>query len=160
VTEQSDKLVGAVYNVLTIVLGLTVVKSDEENKSEPIEDLIVELDKRKVSLEVKGTTKSNPPLEYTQQPFQHIVRRNYDGQVEAGLILNHDMKKDPQFRKSAYTDKDKEGLISNLYFIDTRTLLAISIAVIDGALTKEKAINILFGRRGRVEYFPEKDVKL
>jgi|GEM_PF-1992304 len=154
-TTQGDKLVDAVYRVLVDVLSLKVTKSDDENKGEPIEDLLVEFDDRKVLLEVKGTTKPNAPLEYTQQPFQHIVRRGYDGKVEAGLILNHDMKNDPQFRKEAYTDKDKEGLITNLYFIDTYTLLNVALAVIDKKLTKEDAQNILFASLGRVNYEPK-----
>lgn len=155
VTEQGEKLVDAVYKVLADALGLEVINSDEEKSGEPVEDLLVKFDDRAISIEVKGTTKSNAPLEYTQQPFQHIVRRNDDGKVEPALILNHDMKKDPQFRKAAYTDKDKVALIANLYFIDTRVLLAIAIDVIDGKLTQQEAVNILFGARGRVEYVPE-----
>lgn len=152
VTEQGDKLVDAVYKVLTDVLELDVINSDNENSGEPVEDLLVELDDRTVSIEIKGTTKPNARLEYTQQPFQHIVRRGHKGNVEPALILNHDMKKDPQFRKPAYTDKDKVGLIANLYFIDTRTLLSIAIDVIDAELSKQDAVNILFGAKGRIEY--------
>jgi hypothetical protein len=152
VTEQGDKLVKAVYRVLDEVLRLKVTDSDDEKEGEPIEDLLIEFKDRKVLIEVKGTAKSNAPLEYTQQPFQHIVRRGYEGRVEAGLILNHDMKKDPQYRKSAYTDTDKEGLIADLYFIDTRTLLAVAIAVIDGELSQKDAVTLLFGSTGRITY--------
>jgi hypothetical protein len=154
VTEQSDALVDAVYKALKDVIGLDVTKSDDEDKDEPIEDLIVKIGERLISIEVKGTSKSNPPLEYTQQPFQHIIRRAYDKEkvVDAGLILNHDMKKDPRNRTDAYSDKDKEALLANLYFIDTRTLLDIAIAVIDGDISKEQAIAILFGKKGRITF--------
>jgi hypothetical protein len=154
VTEQGDNLVDAVFKVLTDILGLKVTKSDDETEGEPIEDLMITFDDRKISVEVKGTTKPNAPLEYTQQPFQHIARRGHEGKVEAALILNHDMKKDPQYRKDAYTDKDKEALISNLYFIDTRVLLAVAKAVVDGQITQDVAVETLFGNFGRVTHSP------
>ena len=77
------------------VIGLKVTKSDTERPTDPVEDLLVEIGERKILVEVKGTKATNPPLDYPQQAITHIRRRGYGGEVEAGLIVNHDMQKDP-----------------------------------------------------------------
>lgn len=153
VTQQGTSLVQAVLKAIGEVLGLDVVDSDEENDGAPIEDVFVTLSKdRQISIEVKGTTKPAAPLEYTQQPFQHITRRGYGKTVEPALILNHDMNKYPPQRTDAYKDKDKEPLIEGLHFIDTRVLVEVVKDVIDEKITKEEGVEILFGEMGRVQY--------
>jgi hypothetical protein len=155
VTEQSTPLVDAVYRVLTDVVGLTVKKSDTERPTDPVEDLLVEIGERKILVEVKGTKASNPPLDYPQQAITHIRRRGYDGDVEAGLIVNHDMQKDPLLRKMPYSSVETQRVIADVYYIDSRVLLDIAKDVIDGKLTGADAQSTLFGKKGRILYPPE-----
>ncbi len=152
VTEQSTPLVEAVFSVLTDIVGLRVTKSDVERPSDPVEDLLVEIGDRKILVEIKGTKAVNPPLDYPQQAMTHIRRRGYNGEVEAGLIVNHDMQKDPLLRKQPYSSIETQRVIADVYYIDTRYLLAIAKDIIDGKLTKDNAQSILFGKLGRVVY--------
>lgn len=152
VTDQGDQLVDAVFRTLTEVVGLQVTKSDDEKKAEAIDDLLVEIGDQKIVIEVKGTTSSSPRLDYPLQALTHVIRRGYTGNVATGLIVNHDMNKDPKLRKLAYNDKEKSRLIDGLYYIDTRVLLEISQAVIDGKLSAVAAQQALFGKLGRVVY--------
>jgi len=155
VIEQSTPLVDAVYRVLAEVVGLKVTKSDTERPTDPVEDLLVEIGERKILVEVKGTKASNPPLDYPQQAITHIRRRGYGGEVEAALIVNHDMQKDPLLRKTPYGSTETQRVIADVYYIDTRALLEIAKDVIDGKLSQAQAQSILFGKFGRVVYSRE-----
>ena len=151
VTEQGDKLVDAVEKTLVEVFGIPATNSDKENDGEPVEDLMVTIGERTIAVEVKGTSKLNPPLQYTQQPFQHIARRGFGPEVEAALIVNHDMKNDPSKRPLPYSEPEKAALLKNLYYIDTRVLLQISKLIIDNELPVEQGVEILFGSKGRAK---------
>lgn len=158
VIEQGTPLVDAVHRVLTELVELKVTKSDTERPTDPVEDLLVEIGERKILVEVKGTKASNPPLGYPQQAITHIRRRGYGGEVEAALIVNHDMQKDPLLRKTPYNSVETRRVIADVYYIDTRVLLEIAKNVIDGKLSQAEAQAILFGKLGRVEYLT-KEVK-
>jgi hypothetical protein len=132
------------------VVGLQVTKSDDGKKPEAIDDLVVEIGDRKIIVEVKGTRNSSPRFNYPQQVLTHVIRRGYTGDVTTGLIVNHDMNKDPKLTKLAY--KEKFYMIEELYYIDTRVLLEVAKDVIDGKLSFAEAQAVLFGKLGRVIY--------
>lgn len=152
VTGDGDDLVDAVFKCLNDVIGLDVTKSDDEEKPEEIEDLLIKVNGMDIVTEVKGTNSVNPPLDYPSQPIRHISRRGYGKDAEGCLILNHDKNRPPAQRKPAYIDSDKQPLIKDIYFIDTRVLLDVVKAVIDKRLSKDAAIKILFGAKERAIY--------
>lgn len=151
VTSQDEVLVEAVFKVLSEVLGLKVVKSDEVEPGNPKEDLLATYQGKDILLEVKGTNRQNPALKYTQQPMQHALRRGLKD-AGVGLILNHDFNTQPEKRKLAYNDKETRPLIAEMYFIDTTVLLRIAKNVLDGNLTIEDATAKLFGKVGRISH--------
>lgn len=157
VTSQDDVLVEAVYKVLAEVLGLKVVKSDDNNPSNPKEDLLVTYQGQDILLEIKGTVRQNPALKFTQQSVQHALRQGLKD-TGVGLVLNHDFNTQPDKRKLAYNDTETRPLIADIHFIDTRVLLSIARDVLDGKLTIEDATASLFGQVGRVVY-PEQNEK-
>lgn len=151
-TEQGDALVDAVYKVLTELLGLPVTKSDELNSSNPKEDLLVEYNGQKILLEVKGTKRPNPPLNFPQQAAQHALRQGLKDVVSTGLVLNHDRETEPKERSLAYSDRESKELITDIHFIDVRTLHAVAIGVIEEKLEPGPAAAALFSQLGRAAY--------
>jgi hypothetical protein len=152
VTTQGDTLVNAVYKVLTDLMKLKVIRSDETNGSSQKEDLLVSYLDNQILIEVKGTKRSNPSLAYPQQTAQHALRQGLKNVSNTGLILNHDLETDPIKRNLAYNDEDTSPLIADIYYIDTRLLLDMSKQIIDGSLTPEDAADILFDSLGRAEF--------
>ena len=151
VTSQGDILVDAVYKVLTDLLGLNVIKSDELNPSSPKEDLLVHYENKQILIEVKGTKRPYPSLKYPQQAVQHALRQGLKDVTSTGLILNHDFETIPTKRKLAYNDKDTASLITDIHFIDTRLLLEVAKQIIDGQLKAKTAADILFAKEGRAQ---------
>jgi hypothetical protein len=151
-TDEGDVLEEAAYKTLTELFKLKVSKSDEINKSCPKEDLLVEFEKNKILIEVKGTKRQNPSLKFPQQAVQHALRQGLKGVVSTGLILNHDRETDPKNRTTPYSDEESKELITDIYFIDVRVLHAMAIDILDGKLKPEKASDLLFKNIGRVVY--------
>lgn len=152
VTDKGTLLVDAVYLVFKELIELKVSKSDPDRPADPIEDLLIDMDDKTILIEVKGTKASNPPLDYPQQALTHILRRGLTGNVEAGLVVNHNMQIDPLLRNKPYATEESQRVINGIYYIDTRTLLKIAVAIIDNKLSPDQAKCVLFGKLGRVEY--------
>ncbi len=155
-TEEGDILLEAVYKVLTDLLKLKVEKSDEKNKNNPKEDLLVHYLSNKILLEIKGTTRKNPSLKFPQQAMQHALRQGLKDIAATGLILNHDRETDPKNRTQPYSDIESKELISDIHFIDTRVLHTLALAVIETQIKPEEAAAVLFDKTGRASFKPKK----
>ncbi len=149
--EKNDVLADAVYRVLSDLLKLKVTKSDELNKSNPKEDLLVEVNGTAILIEVKGTKQQYPSLRYPSQANQHVRRQGLGADSESCLILNHDNEREPHLRSLAYSDEESSGLIEDIIFIDSRVLHSFAVDVIDNKITAKKAVETIFSNLGRVD---------
>lgn len=152
VVSQGDVLVDAVSKTLSEAFGLNVIKSDENNPTNPKEDLLVEYAGKQILLEVKGTINQNPSLKFPQQAMQHALRQGLKDISATGLVLNHDLKTNPDLRTEAYNTSETSPLIADIYFIDTRLLLTLARDVLDGKLNKEGATAAIFSSFGKAVY--------
>lgn len=154
-TQTGDELVESTQWLLSSVLGLEVIDADNEkeagNRKEDL--LITKSDGTKILAEVKGTRAEYPSPKYIGQATNHYIRKSKLGAVKCILILNHDYETEPRLRKQGYTGDDSELLDSVEYvsYLDTRVLHKICIAVTDGDMSSEEAVEIITAS-GRIEY--------
>ncbi len=148
-SETGDELKDAVIKVFIDIWKLNIKDMDSARKSDFREDLLIEGD-QEVLGEVKGTQNSNPSFTYVTQLLTHLLKSKNKEAIGA-LILNHDLKKNPEERSEAYTNLDEEEELKNIIFIDTRVLFQLSIAIMDYGLDIKKAKDYLL-KKGRVTF--------
>ena len=130
---------------------------DSERKSDFREDILILDDKEIILGEVKGTQNSNPSFTYVTQLLTHLLKSKNREAIGA-LILNHDLKKNPEERTDVYINSDEEEQIKNIIFIDTKVLFQLSIAIIDHGLDIKRAKDYLLNK-GRITFDINKYLK-
>lgn len=154
-TQTDDELVESTRWLLSEVLGLSVIDVDAENgKGNRKEDLLItKNDGIKILVEVKGIKAEYPSPKHIGQATNHFIRKSKLGVEKCILIINHDYETEPLQRNEAYNGDDSELLESVEYvsYLDTRVLHKICLAVANGNLLKENAVEIITGD-GRITY--------
>lgn len=149
--KKGDELKETVKRVLEKYWSLRVIDMDKEGHKSLKEDLLIEEGTRKILTEVKGTDKPYPSPTFLTQAWKHLQQSGLGSQAEAALVLNYDIKTDPEERNLAYTSEDEEKQLKDLVFIDTRDLFHLTIATLDYGLSLEEAKKKLLGK-GRVKF--------
>lgn len=147
---QEDKLRQGIIRVFTTFWKLKVSELDATKKASLREDLLVEHDGRKIVFKIKSTTITNPSLKFITQLWQELHYSGLGASTEGGLILNHDVRVEPEYRGPAYTG-DEEGYLEDIIFVDTRVLYNLTLAIIDYGLPVQEATELLL-RKGRVKF--------
>jgi hypothetical protein len=151
-TETGDELKGCVINVLGDIFKVSVTDADDINGDSLLkEDLVIDLDDRKILVEVKGVVAENPSPAHIVQVLKHMFQSKDKANLKGALILNYDLKTDPSERHLAYKGEQDEQALEGVIFIDTRVMFALALAVIDFNMPTEKAVTILF-QEGRVTF--------
>lgn len=149
-SETGDELKDAILKVFSGIWKLNVKDMDVERKSDFREDILIDDNKKIILGEIKGTQNSNPSFTYVTQLLTHLLKSK-DRDAIGALILNHDLKKDPEERSIAYHTIEEEEQLKNIIYIDTKVLFQLSIAIIDYGLDIKKAKNYLL-TKGRVTF--------
>lgn len=149
--QSGDELKTSVVSVLQDIFNLKVTDMDK-NKDGSLnnEDILIEIGSRKILAEIKGVNQENPSVSYISQVWKHLHHNSSKGVTEGALILNYDLKTDPDDRHLAYTG-ELEKEIDDIIFIDTRVLFSLGLAVIDYGMIPEEAHKVLF-KKGRVGF--------
>lgn len=149
--QSGQELKTSVISVLQGIFKLKVTDVDETKEgSLENEDILIELGARKILGEVKGVSQENPSVSFITQVWKHIHHNSSKGITEGALILNHDLKTDPEDRHPAYTG-ELEKELEDIIFIDSRIIYYLGLAVIDFGMPAEEAAAILF-KKGRAEF--------
>lgn len=151
-TQTGDELKISVIDVLQSIFKVSVIDSDKANKnSMPNEDIIIDLNGKKILAEIKGVKAENPSPLFIGQLWKHISQ-NKDKAINKGaLILNHNLETDPKDRSLAYKGEHEKGL-EDIIFIDTRVMFYLGLAVIDFGMSPEEAAERLLQQVGRVDF--------
>jgi len=149
--RSGNELKENVINVLKTAFGINARDADKEKVGAlSNEDLIIEIDKRRILAEVKGVNAEYPSPLFIGQVWKHLAQCKDKEITEGALILNYDLKTEPDERKLAYTGELEESL-NDIIFIDTRVMYNLAIAVIDYGLPRGDAARLLF-QKGRVSF--------
>lgn len=148
--ESGDELKNAIIEILFEIWKINAEDMDTTRKTNFREDVLIYDNKMIVLAEVKGTQDSNPTLKYITQLLTHVLKSEHKEAIGA-LILNHDLKKDPDERTNAYTSPDDEEQLKEIIYIDTRVLFNLSMAILDYGMPLEEAKKILF-KKGRTTF--------
>jgi len=155
--NSGNELKQNVIQVLKEIFKLNIIDVDEQKEGDLSEDILIDNDGKKILGEIKGVTSQSPSPIYISQVWKHIHHGGYKDIADGCLILNYDIKTDPEERPLAYVGEYEQDL-QDIIFIDTRVIFYLAIAVIDYGLSIEEAKTILF-RKGRVTFDLESYLK-
>lgn len=160
-TKKHNEFKQSVIDVLTNIFRVTVIDMDKEKTSTlAYEDIIVEIKGEKILVEIKGDGAQNPSQSHPGQVWKHLT---HSTNIKTGaLILNYDIKTEPDERSLAYTS-ELESEVDGIIFIDTRVMYKLALAIVDYGMPIEQAVKILFQigepKKGRVEFDFETYIK-
>lgn len=155
--QKGNELKKSVIDVLSSTFRLKIIDADEEGAgSLADEDIIIEINGRKILAEIKGDKSKYPSIAHIGQLWKHLKRSNEIR--EGALILNYDWETQPKERDLAYTGEYEKEL-NDIIFIDTKVLFNLAIAIIDFDLPVVEAVEALF-QQGRVNFDLEKYIEI
>jgi len=145
-----DQLKTAVVNVFRMYWQFQV--SDVENTRTLgfRGDILLEHDGRKFLFKIKSTNRTYPPVKYIAQVWRELHYSGLGTEAKGGLILNHDVRIDPRYRKFAYAGDDEESL-EDIIFLDTRVLFYLTLAIIEYDFPLQEAKELVL-KEGRVKF--------
>jgi len=154
---SGDDLKNAVIKVLSEIWKLDVEDMDATRKNDFREDILIKDANQVILCEIKGTQNSSPTFTYITQLLTHLLKSKHRDAV-GGLILNHDLKREPNERANAYTNKDEQEQLKEIIYIDTRDLFYLSFAIIDHGMPIGDAKKTLL-QKGRVSFNLDEYIK-
>lgn len=154
---SGDELKESVIKVLSEIWKLDVVDMDEERKNDLREDILIRADNIEILAEIKGTQNLNPTFTYITQLLTHLLKSKRRDAIGA-LILNHDLRREPQERPAAYIKAEEEEQLKEIIYIDTRILFYLSLAILDHGMSLEEAKSVLL-QKGRVTFDLDEYIK-
>lgn len=149
IIESGDELKNSVLDVLKDIFNANVEDGDEKHGLSN-EDIIINFDDHIILAEVKGVKSENPSPLFVGQVWKHISQNKDKNISQGALILNHDLETNPEDRSLAYKGEYEKAL-DDIYFIDTRVMFNLAIAIINYGMSTEDAKKRFF-KLGRVEF--------
>jgi len=146
---KDEELKKAVVEILANYWSLKISLMDKTKRAEFRENILIEDNGRDILVKIKGTREDYPSIKYITEVWKDLHYSGLGTSVEAALVVNYSLEKNPKERILAYKEDDEQ--LEDLILIDTRVLHNLTAAIIDSDLTIEEAKRILF-KKGRVEY--------
>ena len=147
---EGEQLKKAVAIILATYWSLKLAFMNKAKRAGFNENILIKHENRIIIAKIKGTHSVSPSRKFITQIWQDLHYSGLGARADGALIVNHDIKTDPEARLVPYDGEDAEQL-DDLIFIDTRVLHKLTTAIIDGDLSVEEATKILF-KKGRVEF--------
>ena len=147
---EGEQLKKAVAIILATYWSLKLAFMNKAKRAGFNENILIKHENRIIIAKIKGTHSVSPSRKFITQIWQDLHYSGLGARADGALIVNHDIKTDPEARLVPYEGDDAEQL-DGLIFIDTRVLHKLTTAIIDGDLSVEEATKILF-KKGRVEF--------
>ena len=147
---EGEQLKKAVAIILATYWSLKLAFMNKAKRAGFNENILIKHENRIIIAKIKGTHSVSPSRKFITQIWQDLHYSGLGARADGALIVNHDIKTDPEARLVPYDGEDAEQL-DDLIFIDTRVLHKLTTAIIDGDLSVEEATKILL-KKGRVEF--------